>query len=214
MNNTKLLDPIQMTTRQSWWVPTALAGCLAAVILSAPAGAAEPAAAPAAVAATRVALETSAGRIIVEVRADKAPKTVANFLQYVNDGFYDGTIFHRVISGFMIQGGGFTPDMAQKPTRAAVPIESTNGLKNVRGAVAMARTGDPNSATAQFFINVVDNPALDYPQPDGYGYTVFGSVVEGMDVVDKIRVVPTGSRGPFQNVPTTPVVIKSARIAK
>jgi peptidyl-prolyl cis-trans isomerase A (cyclophilin A) len=213
MNHTKMLDRIQMTIRKFRWVPAALAGCLAASILGAQAGAAEPAAAPLA-AGTRVAFETSVGRIVVEVRADKAPKTVANFLQYVNDGFYDGTIFHRVISGFMIQGGGFTPDMSQKPTRAPVPIESNNGLKNVRGALAMARTGDPNSATAQFFINVVDNQMLDYPKPDGYGYTVFGDVVEGMDVVDKIRAAPTGTRGPFQDVPQTPVVIKSARIAK
>ncbi len=161
-----------------------------------------------------MAFETSEGRIVVELRADRAPKSVANFVQYVNDGFYDGTIFHRVISVFMIQGGGFAPDMVQKPTRAPVPSESTNGLKNVRGALAMARTSDPNSATAQFFINVVDNPGLDYPRPDGSGYTVFGNVVEGMDVVDKIRAVPTGQRGGFQDVPLKAVVIKTARIAK
>jgi peptidyl-prolyl cis-trans isomerase A (cyclophilin A) len=161
-----------------------------------------------------VALETSEGRIVVELRADKAPKTVANFLQYVNDSFYDGTIFHRVIAGFMIQGGGFDAAMAEKPTRPPIPIESNNGLKNVRGAVAMARTGDPNSATAQFFINVVDNARLDYPSFDGHGYTVFGNVVEGMQVVDKIRAVPTGRRGSFENVPASPVVIKTARVAK
>jgi peptidyl-prolyl cis-trans isomerase A (cyclophilin A) len=175
--------------------------------------AAEPAAATAA-ASTRVALETSEGRIVVELKADKAPKTVANFIQYVNDGFYDGTIFHRVISGFMIQGGGFTSTMSEKPTRAPIPIESNNGLKNVRGTLAMARTMDPNSATAQFFINVVDNAFLDYPGRDGAGYTVFGNVVEGMEVVDKIRAVPTGRRGPFTDVPATPVVIKTARIVK
>lgn len=213
MNNMNLLDRIQMTIREFRWAPAALAGCLAASIVSTPVRAEEPATAPPA-AATRVAFETSAGRIVVELRADKAPKTVANFLQYVNDSFYDGTVFHRVISGFMIQGGGFTPDMVQKPTRAAIPIESSNGLKNVRGAIAMARTGDPNSATAQFFINVVDNQMLDYPRPDGYGYAVFGRVVEGMDVVDKIRAAPTGSHGSFQDVPTTAVVIKTARVVK
>jgi peptidyl-prolyl cis-trans isomerase A (cyclophilin A) len=169
------------------------------------------AAAPAPV---RVALETSEGRIVIEVRADKAPKTVANFLQYVQDGFYDGTIFHRVIDRFMIQGGGFTATMLEKPTRPAIPIESNNGLKNVRGAVAMARTSNPNSATAQFFINVVDNSRLDYPSFDGYGYTVFGNVVEGLEVVDKIRVVPTGNRDGNQNVPLTPILIKTARVAK
>ncbi|HUD24217.1 MAG TPA: peptidylprolyl isomerase [Burkholderiaceae bacterium] len=172
--------------------------------------AAEPAAAPSAAAPVRVVFETSEGRIVVEVLPDKAPKTVANFVQYVKDGFYDGTIFHRVIKGFMIQGGGFTPAMVQKPTRPPVPIESNNGQKNVRGSVAMARTSDPNSATAQFFINVVDNAFLDYPGQDGAGYTVFGRVVEGMDVVDKIRAVPTGGG----DVPRTPVLIKSARIAQ
>ncbi|TMH80137.1 MAG: peptidyl-prolyl cis-trans isomerase [Betaproteobacteria bacterium] len=184
-----------------------------ALTVGAHAYAAEPAA-PAPAAPTRVALETSEGRIVVELRADKAPKTVANFLQYVNDSFYDGTIFHRVIAGFMIQGGGFDAAMVEKPTRPPIPIESNNGLKNVRGAVAMARTGDPNSATAQFFINVVDNARLDYPSFDGHGYTVFGNVVEGMQVVDKIRAVPTGRRGSFENVPASPVVIKTARVAK
>jgi|GraSoiStandDraft_36_1057302.scaffolds.fasta_scaffold45066_2 peptidyl-prolyl cis-trans isomerase A (cyclophilin A) len=184
-----------------------------ALTVGAHAYAAEPAA-PAPAAPTRVALETSEGRIVVELRADKAPKTVANFLQYVNDSFYDGTIFHRVIAGFMIQGGGFDAAMVEKPTRPPIPIESNNGLKNVRGAVAMARTGDPNSATAQFFINVVDNARLDYPSFDGHGYTVFGNVVEGMQVVDKIRAVPTGRRGSFENVPVSPVVIKTARVAK
>ncbi len=184
-----------------------------ALTVGAHAYAAEPAA-PAPAAPTRVALETSEGQIVVELRADKAPKTVANFLQYVNDSFYDGTIFHRVIAGFMIQGGGFDAAMVEKPTRPPIPIESNNGLKNVRGAVAMARTGDPNSATAQFFINVVDNARLDYPSFDGHGYTVFGNVVEGMQVVDKIRAVPTGRRGSFENVPASPVVIKTARVAK
>jgi peptidyl-prolyl cis-trans isomerase A (cyclophilin A) len=213
MNTTKPLDHTLMTIRKL--ASIAVAGCLAASFTLPQAQGAEPAAGAPAAGATRVAFETSEGRIVVEVKADKAPKTVANFLQYVNDGFYDGTIFHRVISGFMIQGGGFTPSMVQKPTtRAPVPTESTNGLKNVRGALAMARTGDPNSATAQFFINVVDNGMLDYPRPDGYGYTVFGDVVEGMDVVDKIKAVPTGQHGSFQDVPVTPVVIKTARVLK
>jgi peptidyl-prolyl cis-trans isomerase A (cyclophilin A) len=183
---------------------------LAVQAFGAQALAAEPATAPSAAAPVRVVFETSEGRIVVEVLPDKAPKTVANFVQYVKDGFYDGTIFHRVIKGFMIQGGGFTPAMVQKPTRPPVPIESNNGQKNVRGSVAMARTSDPNSATAQFFINVVDNAFLDYPGQDGAGYTVFGRVVEGMDVVDKIRAVPTGGG----DVPHTPVLIKSARIAQ
>jgi peptidyl-prolyl cis-trans isomerase A (cyclophilin A) len=209
MNHSNVLERAAMTTRNLRWLPVGLVGWLAASIV---AWVAQPAAA--AGTATRVAFETSEGRIVVEVQADKAPKTVANFLQYVNDGFYDGTIFHRVINGFMIQGGGFTAAMVQKPTRAPVPIESTNGLKNVRGAVAMARTADPNSATAQFFIDVVDNPRLDYPSFDGYGYTVFGNVVDGMDVVDKIRAVATGRRDGAENVPLKPVLIKTARIAK
>ena len=182
----------------------------ASVLLGAQAHAADaPAKAP-----VRVALETSEGRIVIELRSDKAPKTVANFLQYAQDGFYDGTIFHRVIDRFMVQGGGFTATMQEKATRAPIPIESDNGLKNVRGAVAMARTSNPNSATAQFFIDVVDNPRLDYPSFDGYGYTVFGQVVEGLEVVDKIKVVPTGTRAGNQNVPLTPIVIKTARISK
>jgi cyclophilin family peptidyl-prolyl cis-trans isomerase len=187
---------------------------LIAFFLGAPAHAADVTPAPSAAAPVRVALETSQGRIVIELQADKAPKTVANFVQYVNDGFYDGTIFHRVIDRFMIQGGGFTAAMVEKPSRPPIPIESKNGLKNVRGAVAMARTRNPNSATAQFFINVVDNPGLDYPGSDGFGYTVFGQVVEGLEVVDKIRAVPTGSHDGFENVPLTPVVIKTARIAK
>jgi peptidyl-prolyl cis-trans isomerase A (cyclophilin A) len=215
MNHTNLLDRLHTLIRTPAFALASVlgAGCLTVSALISTAQAAEPAAAPAAK-ATRVAFETSAGRFVVEVKGDKAPKTVANFLQYVNDGFYDGTIFHRVIANFMIQGGGFTANMTEKPTRPPVPIESSNGLKNVRGALAMARTGDPNSATAQFFINVVDNPALDYPRPDGYGYTVFGDVVEGLDVVDKIKASPTGQRGPFQDVPVTAVVIKTARVVK
>ena len=164
--------------------------------------------------APRVALDTSEGRIVIELAAKEAPKSVENFLTYVKAGHYDGTVFHRVIPTFMIQGGGFTADMKERPTRAPISLESRNGLKNERGAVAMARRGDPDSATSQFFINVVDNPRLDYPSFDGNGYAVFGKVVQGMDVVDRIKDVPTGNRGSYQNVPVTPVTIKSARIVK
>jgi peptidyl-prolyl cis-trans isomerase A (cyclophilin A) len=168
-----------------------------------------------AAAAPRVLLATSAGDITLQLDPEKAPKTVANFLEYVKSGHYDGTVFHRVMDGFMIQGGGFTPDMAQKPTRAPIPLESRNGLKNERGSVAMARTSVPDSATAQFFINVVDNAMLDQANSrDGQGYAVFGKVVGGMDVVDKIRKVETGTRGGHQNVPVSPVVIRSATIVK
>ena len=164
-------------------------------------------------AAPQVKFETSMGDFVVEVYPDKAPKTVENFLQYVNDKHYDGTIFHRVISNFMVQGGGFTAAMSQKPTRPPVVLEAKNGLKNDRGTIAMARTGDPNSATSQFFINVVDNQGLNAPNPDGFGYTVFGKVVSGMDIVDKIRATPTGSKGRFQDVPNTPITINSAKVA-
>ncbi len=163
--------------------------------------------------AQKVKLATTMGDIVVELDAAKAPKTVDNFVQYVKAGHYDGTVFHRVIPNFMIQGGGFTPDMAQKATRAPIPLESRNGLSNVRGTLAMARTAVPDSATAQFFINVVDNAFLDQPNSrDGAGYAVFGKVVAGMDVVDKIRAVPTGNRGPHQNVPLQPVVITKATL--
>lgn len=169
----------------------------------------------------QVTIKTSMGEIVVELYPDKAPKTVENFLQYVKDDFYKGTIFHRVIGGFMIQGGGFTADFytagaqnyGQKPTRGPIPIESQNGLRNDTGWLAMARTSNPNSATAQFFINVVDNASLNYPQPDGHGYAVFGKVVRGMDVVNKIRDVPTKRNGPFADVPTTPVTIESVTLA-
>ena len=162
-----------------------------------------------------VTLETTAGAIVLELDAQRAPRTVANFRQYVNDGFYPGTIFHRVIPGFMIQGGGFTKEQQQKTTRAPIAIESNNGLKNVRGSIAMARTSDPNSATAQFFINLVDNSFLDYPGRDGNGYTVFGRVIEGIDVVDKIGATPTANRGgAFSNLPVTAIVIEKARIGK
>jgi peptidyl-prolyl cis-trans isomerase A (cyclophilin A) len=169
--------------------------------------------APGALAADpQVEVRTSAGTIRLELYPAKAPKTVENFLQYVRDGHYDGTIFHRVIPGFMIQGGGMTPNMAQKKTRAPVPIESKNGLKNEVGSLAMARTSDPNSATAQFFINLKNNSFLDYPGSDGHGYTVFGKVVSGMDVVNKISATPTGSQGMHQDVPRTPVLIESATV--
>jgi len=165
-------------------------------------------------AATQVKFQTSLGDFTVEVYADKAPKTVENFLQYVKDKHYNGTIFHRVMDGFMVQGGGFTPDMNQKATREPIPLEAKNGLKNDRGTIAMARTGNPNSATAQFFINVVDNAGLNAPSPDGYGYAVFGKVVSGMETIDKIRTTPTGNKGMHQNVPLTPVLINSATLAK
>jgi peptidyl-prolyl cis-trans isomerase A (cyclophilin A) len=165
--------------------------------------------------AQKVRLDTSLGPIVIELDAAKAPKSVANFVEYVQAGHYDGTIFHRVIPDFMIQGGGFTPEMQQKPTRAPIPLESRNGLGNVRGSVAMARTMDPNSATAQFFINIKDNAFLDAANArDGQGYAVFGKVVSGMEVVDKIWAVPTTSKGPHQNVPVTPVLIRKASLEK
>ncbi len=162
--------------------------------------------------APRVRLTTSAGDIVLELDPDKAPKSVENFLGYVRGGFYEGTIFHRVISNFMIQGGGFTRDFDKKTTQAPILNEADNGLKNDRGAIAMARTGDPHSATSQFFINVQDNPNLNHTQKSqrGWGYTVFGRVVEGMEVVDRIRAVPTTNYGYYRNVPVEPVVIQSA----
>jgi peptidyl-prolyl cis-trans isomerase A (cyclophilin A) len=165
--------------------------------------------------AQNVKFTTSMGDIVVQLDAAKAPKTVDNFVQYVKAGHYNGTIFHRVIDGFMIQGGGMTPDMKEKATRAPIPLESKNGLSNVRGTVAMARTNVPDSATAQFFVNVVDNHFLDAARsPDGNGYAVFGKVVQGMDVVDKIRKVQTGNKGMHGDVPREPVLIKQATIEK
>jgi cyclophilin family peptidyl-prolyl cis-trans isomerase len=163
-----------------------------------------------------VLMSTSAGDVKIELFKDKAPATVANFLAYVNDKSYDGTVFHRVIPNFMIQGGGFTPDMKQKPTKAAIKNEAGNGLKNQFGTLAMARTSDINSATAQFFINTKDNAFLDHRNdtPQGYGYTVFGKVVDGMDVVKKIEQVQTTTRPPHENVPTTPVIIESIRVVQ
>ena len=164
-------------------------------------------------AAPQVELKTTAGTIVVDLNSEKAPKTVANFVDYVKAGHYNGVIFHRVIDGFMIQGGGFTPEMKEKPTRAPIPLESKNGLPNLRGSVAMARTSVPDSATAQFFINIKDNAFLDAANAaDGQGYAVFGKVVSGMDVVDKIWAVPTANKGPYQNVPVTPVVIRKASV--
>jgi peptidyl-prolyl cis-trans isomerase A (cyclophilin A) len=171
------------------------------------------AAAPGALGADpQVDLKTNAGTIRVELYPGKAPKSVENFLQYVKDGHYNGTIFHRVIPGFMVQGGGMTPNMAQKPTRPPAPIESKNGLKNEVGTLAMARTSDPNSATSQFFVNLAGNGFLDYPGQDGFGYTVFGKVVDGMDVVNKIAATPTGTQGMHRDVPRTPVIIESASV--
>jgi peptidyl-prolyl cis-trans isomerase B (cyclophilin B) len=159
-------------------------------------------------------LTTNHGVIALELNAEKAPKTVANFLAYVAAGHYDNTVFHRVIKNFMIQGGGFEPNMNQKPCQAPVENEAANGLKNKRGTVAMARTNDPHSATAQFFINTVDNDFLDFKSPSGqgWGYCVFGEVVEGLDVVDKIRAVKTGNKGFHQDVPVEDVIIEKAEI--
>jgi len=171
------------------------------------------AAADSAAAKPTVSLETSKGTIVIELDAAKAPKTVANFVAYVQAGFYDGTIFHRVIPGFMIQGGGFSAVMEQKPTREPIVNEAANGLPNKRGTIAMARTADPNSATAQFFINLKDNAFLDKANSqDGAGYCVFGHVVKGMDVVDAIAAVQTGNVGGFQNVPVQAVTIKKAAL--
>jgi peptidyl-prolyl cis-trans isomerase A (cyclophilin A) len=166
-----------------------------------------------ALAADKVRLSTSMGDIVIELDAQKAPKSVANFEQYVKSGFYDGTVFHRVIDNFMVQGGGMTPDLKEKRTLSPIPLESHNGLNNVRGTVAMARTDVPDSATSQFFINVKDNAFLDAANsPNGTGYAVFGHVVSGMDVVDKIRQVKTAPQGMNQNVPVTPVIIKKATL--
>jgi len=161
---------------------------------------------------SQVKLTTNFGNITLKLDAEKAPKTVENFLAYVADGHYDNTVFHRVIKGFMIQGGGFEPGMKQKECRAPIENEAANGLKNKRGTIAMARTGDPHSATAQFFINVVDNDFLDFKAPmgNGWGYCVFGEVVDGLDVIDKIKAVRTGNSGFHQDVPVEDVVIEKA----
>ena len=159
-----------------------------------------------------VELKTNQGDIVVEVFADKAPKSADNFIQYVKDGFYNGTVFHRVIDGFMIQGGGFDADMKQKSTRAPIENEARNGLRNEVGTLAMARTADPHSASSQFFINLVANTALDYPSRDGWGYAVFGKVVKGLEVVESIAKQPTANRGFHQNVPVEAVIVNSARV--
>jgi peptidyl-prolyl cis-trans isomerase A (cyclophilin A)/peptidyl-prolyl cis-trans isomerase B (cyclophilin B) len=164
----------------------------------------------------KVLIKTSMGDITAELYADKAPKSVENFLQYARDGFYNGTIFHRVINNFMIQGGGFTADLRQKPTRPSIPNEAKNGLSNKRGTLAMARTPDPNSAPAQFFINVVDNRNLDFKSDERaemWGYAVFGNVISGMEVVDQIKAVETGPKGPFRSdVPLTDIVIEKVEV--
>ena len=160
-----------------------------------------------------VQFKTSMGDFTVELYPEKAPKTVDNFLQYVKSKHYEGTIFHRVIDGFMVQTGGYTFSMGEKSTRPAIPLEANNGLTNDRGTLAMARTGNPNSATSQFFINVKDNASLN-AKGDADGYAVFGKVISGMDVIDKIRVVPTGSKSIYQNVPLTPIIITSATLVK
>jgi peptidyl-prolyl cis-trans isomerase A (cyclophilin A) len=160
----------------------------------------------------KVEFKTTMGDFVVELNPEKAPKTVENFLGYVNSGFYNGTIFHRVINNFMVQGGGFTPDMQQKPTKAPIPLESNNGLSNVVYSIAMARTNVPDSATAQFFVNVVNNKNLDFPRPDGHGYAVFGMVIKGTETIDKIKAVSTTSKRPFSDVPSTTIVINSAKV--
>jgi peptidyl-prolyl cis-trans isomerase A (cyclophilin A) len=182
----------------------------AAPAADAPASAADP--------APRVSMRTNHGDILLELYPDKAPTTVANFLQYVRDGHYNGTIFHRVIDGFMIQGGGYTVDLQLKPTRASIPNEANNGVSNQRGTITMARTTEPHSAQAQFFINVVDNPRLDFVSEQNnftWGYATFGRVVDGMDVVDRIRAVETGAQGPLaKDVPKQPVVIERAEVVE
>ncbi|MNJ96008.1 Peptidyl-prolyl cis-trans isomerase cyp18 [compost metagenome] len=162
--------------------------------------------------APQILLKTNMGDIVLELNQEKAPKSVENFVQYVKSGQYNGTIFHRVIDGFMIQGGGFDKDMKEKATRAPIQNEAANGLKNDIYTIAMARTSAPHSATAQFFINTANNSMLNYPSRDGWGYAVFGKVIKGTEVVDKIKNVSTGNRGGHQNVPTTPVVIESASV--
>ena len=164
----------------------------------------------------KVKLQTNHGDILIELNAEKAPKTVENFVTYVKDGFFDGTIFHRVINNFMIQGGGFEPGMKQKETRDPVENEANNGLRNNRYTLAMARTSDPHSATAQFFINVADNDFLNHTAPtsNGWGYAVFGQVIEGTEIVDKIKVVKTGSKGFHQDVPVEDVVIEKATLVE
>ncbi len=164
---------------------------------------------PASAETVRVVMQTNLGEIELELDGDQAPKTVENFLRYVDEGFYRGTVFHRVINGFMIQGGGFTPDVMKKETHAPIANEASNCLKNLRDTIAMARLPDPDSATSQFFINHADNPDLDYPKARGSGYAVFGRVIRGMETVDRIADVFTGSRYGMSNVPNQPVIIEN-----
>jgi peptidyl-prolyl cis-trans isomerase A (cyclophilin A) len=200
-----------MTTRSTRWIAATAVLSLGLFAGSAQAQASAPAPAPAQAQVQKVKFATSMGDIVVELDAKKAPKTVANFVQYVKDGHYNGTVFHRVIDNFMIQGGGMTADLKEKSTRPPITLESRNGLDNLRGTIAMARTAIPDSATSQFFINVKDNAFLNAANSrDGNGYAVFGKVIAGMDVVDKIRAVPTG-RG---DVPNEPVTIKQATLEK
>jgi peptidyl-prolyl cis-trans isomerase B (cyclophilin B) len=192
-----------------WWLKgllVALLSCGVAMTFGSEAGAAAK--------TDRVKLSTTMGDIILELYPDKAPATVENFLQYVKDGYYNGTVFHRVINGFMIQGGGMDADLKAKPTRPSIKNEADNGLKNEPYTIAMARTNDPHSATSQFFINVADNQFLNHRGKTAaeWGYTVFGRVVQGKGVVDKIKAVPTGRKGMYENVPTTPVTITKATI--
>ena len=192
-----------------WWMKgflVALLTCAVALSFGSEAGAGGK--------ADRVKLTTTMGDIILELYPDKAPATVENFLQYVKDGFYNGTVFHRVIDGFMIQGGGLDANLNRKSTRAPIKNEADNGLRNEPYTIAMARTSDPHSATSQFFINVADNKSLNHWGKTGpdWGYTVFGRVAQGKEVVDKIKAVPTGSKGMYENVPTTPVVITQASV--
>ncbi|WP_298434234.1 peptidylprolyl isomerase [Geobacter sp.] len=186
-----------------------LGGIFSALVIAGNADAAEKAKNPV------VVMETTLGNVKIELNQEKAPVTVRNFLDYAKAGFYNGTIFHRVIPGFMIQGGGFTVDRKQKETRAPIRNEADNGLKNDRGTIAMARTANPNSATAQFFINLVNNDGLNRPNPDGFGYAVFGRVIEGMEVVDRIGATPTQRLNMlFADIPVTPVVIKAVKVMK
>ena len=190
-------------TRPHSLLSPVLALLAGALLMSGPSDGAAAGAAP------KVRMKTSLGEMVIELYPEKAPKTVENFLKYVDDGFHKDTIFHRVIGNPMIQGGGFEKNMSQKKTREPIELESRNGLKNDRGTIAMARTSVPNSATAQFFINTVNNNGLNYPQPDGNGYAVFGKVIEGLDTVDKIAGVKTGRAGMHGDVPVEPVIIES-----
>lgn len=204
--------------RWAAWLRAALLGVTLALFMAGPARAASSSTSNQGktMSSPKVKMQTNFGDFVIELNAEKAPKTVENFLAYVNDGFFDGTIFHRVINNFMIQGGGFEVGMKQKPTRDPIENEADNGLRNDRYTLAMARTSDPHSATAQFFINVADNDFLNFTAPttNGWGYAVFGKVIEGTDVVDKIKAVKTGSKGFHQDVPVEDVVIEKASVVE